>query len=238
MVSSKCKRFDAQRQGLLSTGVLALPFVLSEGLRVRGVTRRTSEEGGLSFSWSSPRSIGFDGSVSPSYSSSCTSTSMRWTQRAYDTAPSTHRRILRLVSRRRLVIVRHGMLPALLLPVRLGHRLSAIPLAMFSFCHNVGIVGMAESMTGCDGKRRGSMYGESKNSPRTSGGLTGSQEVGSSSRSKRRSMLCFALNTSVEAEEKEAACRLTLSFKIDEASSCSRSSIFKSQSLDSGAILC
>jgi len=161
-------------------------FVLIDGLRVSGVTRRIVEV----VATSPPRSLEPKGGFSPPHSSSSCPCISTWrAHRACDPAPSTHCRISKLVSRRRLVVVPQGKLLALLLLARLAHRLSEIPFTKSSSHQNVGIFGMAESMTGSDGRRRGSMYRESKNSPRTSGGRTGSQEAASCSRSKRRSML-------------------------------------------------
>jgi hypothetical protein len=152
---------------------------------VSGVTRRTPEGAAAPFSLSSSEPTGYgegEGDASPSYSyPSRPSTSALRAHRACDPAPSTQRRIPRLVSRRRLVDIRQGKLPALLLLARLAHRLSEVPFASSSFRQRAGNSGVAESRTGSDGRRRGSMYRESKNSPRTSGGRTGSQEAASCS---------------------------------------------------------
>ncbi len=167
-----------------------------------GVTRRDGEVAAASLS----RSPEPNGGFSPPYSSSsCTCVSTWRAHRACDPAPSTHCRISKLVSRRRLVVVRQGKLSALLPLARLALRLSKIPFATSSFHQKFGIFGVAESMTGSEGRRRGSMYRESKNSPRTSGGRTGSQEAASCSPSKRRSILCSVFDASVEIEPAEEA---------------------------------
>jgi hypothetical protein len=145
---------------------------------VSGVIRRTAEVGATSLSWASEPKGDFSSLDS---SSSCTRISTWRAHRACEPTPSTHCRTSKLVSRRRFVVVRQGKLSALLLLARLALRLSEMPFATSSSHQKDGIFGVAESITGSDGRRRGSIYRESKSSPRTSGGRTGSQEAASCS---------------------------------------------------------
>ena len=192
--------------------ILALPLLRPDGARVRAV-RWTPVSIFSSPSSSSPSSIvssdGYGGGGFSASSSSSGSTGR--VQRATAPLPSTHCNVVGPISRRCL-LNRHRIAPRFpklareVLRLELSTLSRALDrLAESSSSRLVGLVGRTPSIFGSEGRSSGSMYRESRSSPRGSGAFAGSQASFSVERSNRASMERCAAENSVEGAKEDCS---------------------------------